>query len=65
MLSRYLAVLLLALPFFFSTNPASAARYSLSQRQAIRATPILQRPSRPGHVYGNAVRRNAGVYNGR
>jgi hypothetical protein len=26
-------------------------------RQEIRATPLLERPSRPGHFYGNAVRR--------
>ena len=26
-------------------------------RQTIRQTPILQRPNRPGHFYGNAVRR--------
>jgi hypothetical protein len=34
-------------------------RYSAQQRAAIRATPILERPSRPMHFYGNAVRRNA------
>lgn len=28
-------------------------------RKEIRAMPILERPSRPGHFYGNAVRRNA------
>lgn len=28
-----------------------------SQRAAIEATPILQRPYRPLHVYGNTVRR--------
>jgi len=26
-------------------------------RQAIRATPLLERPNRPGHFYGNTVRR--------
>ena len=34
-------------------------RYSSKQRAAIRAMPILERPSRPGHFYGNTVRRNA------
>ncbi len=27
-------------------------------RRDIRSMPILERPSRPGHFYGNAVRRN-------
>jgi len=26
-------------------------------RQAIRNTPLLERPNRPGHFYGNTVRR--------
>ena len=26
-------------------------------RQAIRSTPLLERPNRPGHFYGNTVRR--------
>jgi hypothetical protein len=28
-------------------------------RKEIREMPILERPSRPGHFYGNTVRRNA------
>ncbi|MCC9606997.1 hypothetical protein LOC68_15045 [Blastopirellula sp. JC732] len=28
-----------------------------AQREVIRAQPLLQRPNRPGHVYGNTVRR--------
>jgi hypothetical protein len=34
-------------------------RYTAAQRAKIRATPILERPSRPLHFYGNTVRRNA------
>ena len=34
-------------------------RYSAQRRAEIRAMPILERPSRPGHFYGNTVRRNA------
>ena len=34
-------------------------RYSAQQRAEIRAMPILERPSRRGHFYGNTVRRNA------
>jgi hypothetical protein len=34
-------------------------RYTAQQRAQIRATPILERPSRPLHFYGNTVRRNA------
>ena len=28
-----------------------------SQREAIHQMPLLQRPDRPGHFYGNTVRR--------
>jgi hypothetical protein len=34
----------------------SASAYSPSERAAIRAMPITQRPYRVGHVYGNTVR---------
>ncbi|MDO4571109.1 MAG: hypothetical protein Q4D38_12040 [Planctomycetia bacterium] len=30
-------------------------------RQEIRSMPILQRPNRPGHFYGNTVRRRHGM----
>lgn len=44
----------------FGRSPASAVdRYTPADRAAIRATPILERPSRPGHFYGNTVRRRA------
>ncbi len=33
------------------------ARYSAQQRAQIRSMPILERPNRPLHFYGNAVRR--------
>ncbi|QEG24858.1 hypothetical protein MFFC18_47810 [Mariniblastus fucicola] len=33
--------------------------YTAHQRAHIRSLPITQRPSRPFHFYGNAVRRNA------
>lgn len=36
-----------------------AKRYSAQERAQIRATPILERPSRPLHFYGNTVRRNS------
>ena len=42
-----------------SAQNARRQRYSPEQRARIRAMPILERPSRPGHFYGNAVRRNA------
>jgi hypothetical protein len=38
-------------------NPRSA------ERQAIRQMPILERPNRPGHFYGNTVRWLNGVTN--
>ncbi len=28
-----------------------------AMRQSIRDTPLLERPDRPGHIYGNTVRR--------
>jgi len=34
-----------------------ATRSRSAQRQAIKQMPILERPSRPGHFYGNTVRR--------
>lgn len=39
--------------------PASA---KAAERQAIRQMPLLMRPNRPGHFYGNTVRR---LYYGR
>lgn len=39
---------------------SAAAR--AAERQAIRQTPLLMRPNRPGHIYGNTVRR---LYYGR
>jgi hypothetical protein len=37
---------------------AQAANYGNLTRREIRSMPILERPSRPGHFYGNTVRRN-------
>ncbi len=71
MLSRllYAAPLTLALGFGFWAISGSEAEASgrananpnAAYRQAIRQTPILERPSRPGHFYGNTVRRLNGV----
>lgn len=50
----------LSLLSLFAVAPASEAqaneRTTLS-RAEIRAMPIQERPSRPGHFYGNTVRR--------
>ena len=43
------------------TAPAPQA-YTAAQREAIRQMPLLERPNRPGHFYGNTVRR---LYYGR
>ena len=48
---------LFALPT--SVTPRVAAATNLT-RAEIRAMPIHNRPSRPGHFYGNTVRRRAG-----
>lgn len=61
-MQKTLATLLLAaaLVTLFQVTPAGAVeRYTPADRAAIRATPILERPSRPGHFYGNTVRRRA------
>ncbi len=43
----------------------AATNSNAAYRQAIRQTPILERPSRPGHFYGNTVRRLNGIRSGR
>ncbi len=56
MFARYATLgLVLASLFYIPTSASEAA--SMSRRE-IRSMPIVQRPSRPGHFYGNAVRRN-------
>jgi hypothetical protein len=37
---------------------AAVAEAATMSRKEIREMPIVERPSRPGHVYGNTVRRN-------
>jgi hypothetical protein len=60
MIARYAILgLLVAAPFVAPPTQAIAAKATLS-RQEIKAMPILQRPSRPGHFYGNTVRRHNG-----
>jgi hypothetical protein len=36
---------------------AEARSYTAAERQVIRSMPITSRPNRPGHFYGNTVRR--------
>ena len=60
-----LILLILTVVGLFSIGPklsssgssSVAIRAATLSRQAIKQMPILERPSRPGHVYGNAVRR--------
>ncbi len=52
--SRILIVAALATAAFM---PSSADAASGETRQNIRSVPIVARPSRPGHFYGNTVRR--------
>lgn len=50
-------------PAVSSAAPAvSPAAVRTLDRQAIRQMPLLMRPNRPGHFYGNTVRR---LYYGR
>jgi len=39
------------------TAALATARSQAAYREAIRQTPLLMRPNRPGHFYGNTVRR--------
>lgn len=56
MIVRYaILAALLAVPFFAASSTLAATNLT---RREIRQMPITERPSRPGHFYGNAVRRN-------
>ncbi len=57
MIVRYAILAALLVVPFAAMSTASAAT-NLSRRE-IRQMPILERPSRPGHFYGNSVRRSA------
>jgi hypothetical protein len=54
-MTRYWILAGLAVLVVTSSALARNPGYS---RAEIRAMPITERPSRPGHFYGNAVRRN-------
>ncbi|MBN2296120.1 MAG: hypothetical protein JXM70_27060 [Pirellulales bacterium] len=74
MIRRYLTVCFLfavisLIPQLNGTANARSSRYSgqaQAQRDAaIRRMPLLQRPNRPGHFIGNAIRNNARRSSGR
>jgi len=52
-------VLFLVSQVALASNALARNNANLSREQ-IRSMPILERPSRPGHFYGNAVRRKNG-----
>jgi len=56
---RWCLLAVLLIPEVGATHVASATERSMT-RSEIRATPLLQRPYRPGHFYGNTVRRRSG-----
>lgn len=58
---RVLLASLLILTSMSLPESAAAATSRAAMRQSIRQQPILARPSRVGHVYGNTVRRMASV----
>lgn len=43
-----------------SRSGKNVANYGMSRRE-IKSIPITERPNRPGHFYGNAVRRRTGM----
>jgi hypothetical protein len=53
---RNAVVALILLVTMFAAVQADAVGYSASDRAAIRAMPITQRPNRPGHFYGRTIR---------
>ena len=55
MLNRIVIGLLLATGLFEAVDSAQAR--TADERAAIRQMPITARPNRPGHFYGNTVRR--------
>ena len=42
-----------------SSRLQAPTQVASANRQTIHAMPILERPSRPGHFYGNTVRRRS------
>lgn len=64
-----LAILTLAF-CLVNADKSSAAWFDVitttdAQREAIRSQPMLVRPNRPGHFYGNTVRRVHHIRHGR
>jgi hypothetical protein len=57
MMFRKITIALALVGSLLAVNQAQA-RYNTEERQAIKATPLLERPYRVGHFYGNTVRRN-------
>jgi hypothetical protein len=58
MIIRHLAVVLMAGAGLLTVLGTTASAAGLTRKE-IRSMPILDRPSRVGHFYGNAVRRNS------
>ena len=52
---RFLLALIVAVSAFAFASESQAANTTLSRAQ-IRAMPMVARPNRPGHFFGNTVR---------
>lgn len=50
------ALTLVVVSGVFSLQNTANAISTQAERQVIRATPLLERPHRTGHFYGNSVR---------
>ena len=58
-MTRIVTWALLAAAILSVVGTVALARNTANlSRREIRSMPITERPSRPGHFYGNAVRRN-------
>jgi hypothetical protein len=54
---RVLIACLVVAGTFVSLESATAATSRAEERAVIRSMPMGERPNRPGHFYGNTVRR--------
>jgi hypothetical protein len=59
MVTRWVLVISLGLIATLAEATAQASTRTTLSRADIRSLPITVRPNRPGHFYGNAVRRNS------
>jgi hypothetical protein len=65
MFARFLIAMIVVLSFTTVVDNASALNTANLSREQIRQMPLVERPNRPGHIYGNQVRRVHRLVGGR